>query len=704
MNCAICSHPNPEQARICSNCRAPLLLQARYRVTHLVSRSGSGAVYRAEQIHLGGAPCAIKELLPDPNATEEQQQAASVRLVQRVAILAQTSFPGLPSILDLFTEENRDYVVMEYVEGETLAERLARYRVPLDQVEVLDWAQALCDALTFLHTRQPAPILHEDIKPANIMLTPEGQVKLIGLRTKRLGVKGSGAEETAWEVSPPFSPAEQYGQGVDVRGDIYALGVTLYQLLTNCLPPPAPARAREPVIPPRQLNPALSVATQTIVLTAMAERPADRFQSAGELKGACAAVAAGMRSVERPTRTDHPLTPAATPEMANVARPPRSRRRWMWLGIALTGIVVLLGALAVGANLIERQQAEATATARAIQSATAVAYVRETATAQTHATETAQAEATATAVAQAQQTGTAQAHVQETATANAQGTATANAQGTATANAQGTATANAQGTATTNAQGTATARAQAAATSTAAVSTVSAALTATLRAQQTGTVQAQATQTAQIRATALAQASRTATALAGAASPTPFIETFESNNNRWPMGSAEDEYVSSVKSIVNGRYHLELTAKQHMIYLCWPGGRFAFKDFQLTVEGVQIGSQNSSHFGVLFRGVDDSNFYTFEIADGQYSVWAQVNGVWSAVVEWTWSTAVRWNEVNQLGIRAKGAHLQFFVNGQLVAERDDSRLSGGGIGLVAGLAHAGDKAVFEFDNLQVRDY
>ena len=146
--CQVCQHRNRSGARFCANCRAPLILQNKYRVTRLLGRGGYGAVYQAEHTGLGGALYAIKELFPDPSATPAQQQAASDQFRLEASILAKLNHPTLPKVMDFFTEGNRDYLVMEYVEGETLEERLARNGAPLPENQVLAWAQELCDVLT----------------------------------------------------------------------------------------------------------------------------------------------------------------------------------------------------------------------------------------------------------------------------------------------------------------------------------------------------------------------------------------------------------------------------------------------------------------------------------------------------------------------------------------------------------------------------
>jgi serine/threonine-protein kinase len=284
MNCPNCQSSNRAGAHFCANCRAPLFLQNKYRTVRLLGRGGYGAVYLADQINLG-VPYAVKELLPDANAAPEELERAAQQFLFEARILARLSDAALPKVTDFFQEGGRYYLVMEYVEGETLEERLRRIGTPLREAEVVEWAKVLCDTLTYLHTQQP-PIIHRDIKPSNIKITPDGKLKLLDFGIAKLLQTGSGTGTAARAVSAPYAPFEQYGKGTDARSDLYALGVTLYELLTNHLPPDAPDRLNEQVIPPRQWNPLLAQNVQAVILKAIAERQSDRYQSATEMKQA----------------------------------------------------------------------------------------------------------------------------------------------------------------------------------------------------------------------------------------------------------------------------------------------------------------------------------------------------------------------------------------------------------------------------------
>jgi len=260
------------------------LLGSRYRIVRLVGKGGFGAVYEArDERFQARRMVAIKEM-SDAHLSPAERAQAIADFRHEADLLVQLKHPNLPDVSDFFEEGGKAYLVMEFIEGKTLEKEQDDVGGPLDEKRVMGWALQLCDVLGYLHT-QPQPIIFRDMKPSNVMITKNGQIKLIDFGIARI-FKSTAAKDTTSLGSRGYAPLEQYGRGQsDARSDIYALGATLYDLLTKEVPTDAPTRLINPQLfqAPRQLNPAISQATETIVLKAMAMDPKDRFQSTTEM-------------------------------------------------------------------------------------------------------------------------------------------------------------------------------------------------------------------------------------------------------------------------------------------------------------------------------------------------------------------------------------------------------------------------------------
>jgi serine/threonine-protein kinase len=300
--CPNCSFDNPDDAAQCSNCPSPLyrllghktLLADRYSVVSVLGNGAMGAVYLAEDQRLASRRCAIKENRPGADENPEVLIRLREQFLAEANVLARLDHPGLPKVSDYFiANENREYLVMDYVEGEDLNSMLERIRQPLEEDVVIGWADQVLDALAYLHNQRPQPIIHRDIKPANLRLNLQGRVKLVDFGLVKLFDAGN--PETKFELrglgTPAYAPLEQFAssdQHTDTRSDIYALGATLYHLLTNLYPPDVHQRVLHPevLLPPRHLNPNLSKNTEAIILKAMEILPDRRYQSAEEMRQA----------------------------------------------------------------------------------------------------------------------------------------------------------------------------------------------------------------------------------------------------------------------------------------------------------------------------------------------------------------------------------------------------------------------------------
>jgi len=252
----------------------------RYRIDGLLGQGGMGAVYKGWDFNLE-IPVAIKENLElSPEAQKQFNREASM--------LARLAHPNLPRVTDYFTLlDQGQYLVMDYIEGEDLKSMLDRLgHLPEDQV--LTWIGQITDALEFLHNQDP-PIIHRDIKPGNIRIRPNGRASLVDFGIAKFYDPKKATTMGAKAVTPGYSPPEQYGGGLtDRRSDVYALGATLYHLLTGKEPPESVHRmvriAEMP--PPRQLNEEISPQTEQAILKSTEVATDRRFQTIDELRSA----------------------------------------------------------------------------------------------------------------------------------------------------------------------------------------------------------------------------------------------------------------------------------------------------------------------------------------------------------------------------------------------------------------------------------
>ncbi len=209
--------------------------------------------------------------------------------------LARLRHNALPKVSDHFTEDDTQYLIMEHIAGDDLAKRLEVSEKPFPVGWVLFWADQLLDALGYMHSQEP-PVIHRDIKPQNLKLTGENTIILLdfGLSKNTLGETRASSTASVVGYTPHFAPMEQIrGMGTNPRSDIYSLSATLYQLLTNVVPPDVLARADEllsgkpdPIQPLDEINPEISGEISDIILKGMAISQEHRFSDAREMQKA----------------------------------------------------------------------------------------------------------------------------------------------------------------------------------------------------------------------------------------------------------------------------------------------------------------------------------------------------------------------------------------------------------------------------------
>ena len=267
---------------------AQTVLKERYTVVSPIGQGGMGAVYRAEDMLLPGRICAVKEIAPSADMSTDLVTQLQEQFRREAEVLARLDHPNLPKVSDYFTQDGREYLIMDFVPGHDLRTLIDDARIaqhPLSEKQVLDWVHQLCNALAYMHAQEP-PILHRDIKPSNIKLTPSGFIKLVDFGLVKLLTNDESRTVTVIQGrgTAAYTPLEQYG-GDDahtgIHSDIYALGATLYHLLTG--KPPATARERflnpDALIPPREINSQIAPHIERIIIAALALHPNERPQT-----------------------------------------------------------------------------------------------------------------------------------------------------------------------------------------------------------------------------------------------------------------------------------------------------------------------------------------------------------------------------------------------------------------------------------------
>jgi Tol biopolymer transport system component len=332
------------------------LLNDRYRIQEIIAEGGMGAVYRAYDQSLQ-----IQVALKENYHTVE---SFTRQFHREAALLAALNHPNLPRVTDYFVSpQDGQYLVMDFVEGRDLRQILAQDTV-IAESEVVRLGAAVCEALEYLHTRRP-PVVHRDVKPGNVKITPTGHVFLVDFGLAKQTAGGEATTTGAQALTPGYAPPEQYGQGTDPRSDVYALGATLYAALTGTIPADGLARAMgtADLVPVRAQAPQVSAAVAATVEKAMAVKPVDRFASAAEFRSALLASAGGAGESKTapsatPERTGFSASSAAA--VPTVARPssqsvasaltpaaPEKKKlsAWIWLGGGVVAVALLAGAL-----------------------------------------------------------------------------------------------------------------------------------------------------------------------------------------------------------------------------------------------------------------------------------------------------------------------------------------------------------------------
>lgn len=250
------------------------VVDGKYKILNKVGQGGMSVVYLAMN-EKANKQWAVKEVRKDGVLNFD---AVKQGLVAETEILKKLSHPNLPSIVDVIDTDDAFIIIMDYIQGNALNTALDEFGAQ-PQENVIEWAKQLCDVLGYLHSQKP-PIIYRDMKPANIMLKPDGNVTLIDFGTAREYKEKNLADTTCLGTVGYAAPEQFGGMGqTDARTDIYCLGATLYHLVTGMNPCEPPYEIR----PIREINPSLSGGLERIILKCTQRDPDDRYQSAAEL-------------------------------------------------------------------------------------------------------------------------------------------------------------------------------------------------------------------------------------------------------------------------------------------------------------------------------------------------------------------------------------------------------------------------------------
>jgi len=335
-----------------------------YEIVRELGHGGMGQVYLVRNV-ISDRIEAMKVLLPDL----AQQGDLANRFMREIKVLASLEHPNIAQLRTAFTAENQLVMIMEYVDGETLADRLERgaFTVP----DALNYIGQVLGALSYAHGKG---IIHRDIKPANMMLTPQGVVKLMDFGIARastdLGMTATGATVGSLDY---MSPEQVKAEPTDARSDLYAVGVSLYQMVTGHRMFSATssfsvmeAHVKEIPRPPIEVQPTLPKALSDIIMMGVAKEPAKRFQTADAFRNALSQVSTSSAAADAATASQvqpppmaqavpPPPTPVPQPSAYATAQPPASGRG-RHIGWLLAAAIVVLVAIFGGTQVYRSRQ------------------------------------------------------------------------------------------------------------------------------------------------------------------------------------------------------------------------------------------------------------------------------------------------------------------------------------------------------------
>jgi len=393
------------------------VFHGRYLVERSLAPGGMGVVYEAVD-QLLGIKVAVKKMVCPTDRAQEEIDELCQQFVEEARTLARLQHPHLVRVIDFFTEDGDQYLVMDFAEGESLYDRIVR-QGKLSETEIVTLAGQLLDALDYCHQNK---VYHRDVKPRNVIIGQDGRARLVDFGLVKLGEKPDQLTRAVIRGmgTPEYAPPEQVGtssQHTDARSDVYSLGATLYHGLTGHAPPTVTQRVAgiERLEPIHTFVPGVSSRLEQVVLKALQLRQDDRWQSAREMASALG-VSGGTADL-LPTRSEgqaptqqipagpvgaepHPSEPhLAEPRPAEPPSPKpapgarRARRRFPWVWVGVGAVVVAVAGVLLGTGVIPTALSDPTATLTPTATAP---RATETTTATSTATSTAEPTFTAT--------------------------------------------------------------------------------------------------------------------------------------------------------------------------------------------------------------------------------------------------------------------------------------------------------------------
>ncbi len=346
------------------------LLHDRYRIIEKLGQGGMGAVYLAHDVTLETRVAVKTNFNPQP--------ASVAQFLQEAQLLAALRHKGLPRVTDYFVIEKEQHLVMDYIPGEDLNQRLdAQGRQPLK--DVLTWANQLSDALTYMHCQNP-PVTHRDIKPANVKLTSDGEAVLVDFGIAKAASVESMTAAGATGYTPGYAPPEQYGQGrTGPFSDQFSFAAMLYALLTGVKPADSIQRVmgKANLIPLHDLNPDVPANISDAILKAMALQPGLRFESVGSFQAALENPdfrlddsARQAVAVAKPGQFPAGLPLGAPSESTSLLSGSEKKKRKHWIALGLGAGAIVLGLLSIVIVLFLVQGNTLRLTARSVPTAT----------------------------------------------------------------------------------------------------------------------------------------------------------------------------------------------------------------------------------------------------------------------------------------------------------------------------------------------